>query len=98
MFVFNGIVYGGEPKETLKVINVKILPDRIMLITFSNGEIRLFDSTILNDGVFEKLNDETVFNTAKIDHGVVTWLDGELDCAPEFMYKNSYEYSAIGAM
>lgn len=92
MFVLNGIVYGGEPDEPLKVNGIKILPDRMMLITFSNGEIRLFDSTILQGSIFKKLSDENVFNSALIDHGVVTWADGEIDCAPEFMYENSFEY------
>lgn len=95
MFVLNGIVYGGEPDEPLKINNIKILSDRIMLLTFSTGETRLFDSTILKGGIFEKLSDEAVFNSAKIDYGVVTWADGEIDCAPEFMYENSYEYSAV---
>ena len=91
----NGIVYGGEPKEPLNVTNFKILPDKIMLVTFSTGEKRLFDGTVLKGGIFEKLNDETIFNNAKLDHGVVTWLDGEVDCAPEFMFENSYEYPAL---
>ncbi len=71
MFVLNGIVYAGEPDELLKVNKIKILPDRMMLITFSTGETRLFDSTILQGGIFEKLNDEAVFNSAAIDYGVV---------------------------
>ena len=29
-----------------------------------------------------------------LNHGVVTWLDGELDIAPESMYENSYPYVA----
>lgn len=93
MFIINGIVYGREPKEEIKITDFKILPDKIMLLTFSNGKNRLFDATILKGTVFEILNDETVFNSAKIDHGVVTWENGEIDCSPEFMYKNSYEYS-----
>jgi hypothetical protein len=36
-----------------------------------------------------------VFKTAAVDHGVVTWLDGEIDCAPEFLYEHSYEYSMV---
>lgn len=98
MFVLNGIVYGGEPEQPLQVNNFKILPDKIILITFSTGETRLFDGTVLNSGIFEKLKDDTVFNSAKLDHGVITWLDGEIDCAPEFMYKHSYEYSTIEAV
>lgn len=92
MFVRNGIVYGGEPKKRMSVISVKTLKDKMMLITFSTGEERLFDASILQGPVFEALNDEEVFKSVYVDHGVITWLDGEIDCAPEYMYKNSYEY------
>jgi hypothetical protein len=55
----------------------------------------LFDATVLNGVAFEPLKDEAVFKAAVVDHGVVTWMDGEIDCAPEFMYKHSYEYSMV---
>ncbi len=95
MFISNGIVYGGEPEKLLKVTNFKILTNKMMLITFSTGETRLFDATILQGKIFEKLNDETIFNNAKLEYGVITWDNGEIDCAPEFMFKNSYEYSSL---
>ena len=37
MFVVNGIVYAGEPKGSLKVTCIKILEDRMMLVTFSTA-------------------------------------------------------------
>lgn len=92
MFVYNGIVYGGEPEQCLSVASVKVLQDKMMLITFSTGEERLFDASILQGPVFEALNDEDVFRSAFVDHGVVTWMEGEIDCAPEYMYQNSYDY------
>lgn len=92
MFERNGIIYGGEPSGSVCVEKIKVLPDKIMLVTFNNGETRLFDATILTGEVFEPLNDENVFLNASIEYGVVTWKDGEIDCAPEFMYKNSFEY------
>jgi hypothetical protein len=95
MFVWNGIVYGEQPTEAIRVASVKPLDDMIMLITFTTGETRLFDATVLNGVAFEPLKDEAVFKEAVVDHGVVTWMDGEIDCAPEFMYKYSYEYSMI---
>lgn len=55
----------------------------------------MFDATILQGKVFEKLNDEAIFNNAKLEYGVITWDNGEIDCAPEFMFKNSYEYSSL---
>ncbi len=95
MYVMNGLVCGGEPSEQMKIISVKTLNDMIMLITFSNGETRLFDATVLNGEVFEPLKDDSIFKNPVIDHGVVTWLDGQIDCAPEFMYKNSYDYDTM---
>ncbi len=49
----------------------------------------MFDANELKGEVFEPLKDSTVFEDAILDHGVVTWKDGEIDCAPEYMYDNS---------
>lgn len=94
-FYGNGKVYGGEPKGSIKVKKVKALDDKIMLITFSNGETRLFDARDLIGEVYEPLNDISVFSAPEIEHGVVTWADGSIDCAPEFMYEHSYKYAVI---
>lgn len=95
MYIINGIVYGGELSEQIKIVSTKPLDDMIMLLTFSNGETRLFDATILNGEVFEPLKHDNIFKNPIIDHGVVTWLDGQIDCAPEFMYENSYVYDNV---
>ncbi|MCM1251658.1 MAG: DUF2442 domain-containing protein [Clostridium sp.] len=95
MYILNGIVYGGEPKENLEICSVKVLDNMIMLITFSTGETRLFDATILDGEVFQPLKLEDIFKNPVIDYGVVTWDNGNIDCAPEFMYDNSYEYSMV---
>jgi hypothetical protein len=36
-------------------------------------------------GVFAQLADQTLFNQAFVEHGVVSW-PGELDLAPDAMY------------
>lgn len=95
MYVMNGIVYGGEPAESIKISSVKALDNMIMLVSFSTGETRLFDATILQGEVFDPLKQEEVFKNPIVDHGVVTWNDGNIDCAPEFMYNNSYKYSMV---
>ena len=92
MFVSNGFVCGGKPINSIRITGLKCLSDRMMLLTFNNGETRLFDSTLLHGPVYEPLDDDDVFRNAVLDHGVVTWMDGEVDCAPEFMYDHSYEY------
>ena len=92
MYIYNGYVCGGKPSETLKITRVKPLDDMIMLLDFSSGETRVFDATVLDGPVFRPLSNPEVFSNPVIDHGVVTWQDGEIDCAPEFMYEHSYEY------
>ena len=93
MYFTDGFVCGGKPDIMIKVDSVKTLDDRMMLILFNNGETRLFDASLLSGEVFKLLDDETVFSDCKIDHGVPTWHNGEIDCAPEYLYDNSYEYS-----
>ena len=92
MFVLNGIVYASERHEDIQIIEVKPLDDMIMILTFSTGEKRLFDATILNGSAFEPLTDAATFKQCTVTDGIVTWMDGEIDCAPEYMYENSYAY------
>lgn len=94
MYYSNGFVYGGKPTESIIIKSVKMLPDMMMLVKFSNEEVRLFDATCLNGDVFAPLCNEAVFMNCIIDHGVPTWCDGDIDCAPEFIYDNSYEYGS----
>ena len=47
MFVLNGIVYANEKSENIQVVSVKPLDDMMMILTFSTGEQRLFDASIL---------------------------------------------------
>ncbi len=95
MFIMNGIVYASECPDELQIVDVKPLEDMMMILTFSTGEQRLFDATILSGSAFEPLSNPEIFNACKIVHGIVTWMDEEIDCAPEYMYKNSYPYSNI---
>ncbi len=57
--------------------------DWILLVTFSTGETRLFDASQLFDvPVFARLENPGVLSSFSIDHGVITWLDGDIDIAP----------------
>lgn len=92
MYLLNGIVYAGEPADEIRVKEAKALPFGMLLLTFSTGEKRLFDTTCLQGSAFKPLSDEQVFKNVQVTHGFVTWMDGEIDCAPEYMYENSYAY------
>lgn len=93
MFILNGIVYASEKKEPILIISAKPLDDMMMILTFSTGEKRLFDASILTGSAFAPLTDEKVFKDCAVIDGVVTWQNEDIDCAPEYMYENSYTYS-----
>lgn len=95
MYELNGYICAGNPDEAIKVSSAKALDDMIMIVSFSNGETRLFDASLLEGPVFEPLKDSTVFKAFEIEFGVVTWKNGDIDCAPEYMYEHSYDYVKI---
>ena len=81
MYIQNGICYAGQYQDTLRVTEAKPLRGGMLLVTFSSGEKRLFDTTRLEGSAFAPLAD-----------GVITWKDGEIDIAPETVYRDSYPY------
>ncbi len=95
MYVLNDICYAGEMKEGIKITEAKPLRGGIMLVTFSTGEKRLFDMTRLQGPAFAPLADEKVFRNPVLFHGVITWNDGEIDIAPETVYRDSYAYDSM---
>ena len=94
MYIVNGICYAGELQDNIKVTEVKPLRGGMMLVTFSTGEKRLFDTTMLQGPAFAPLADETIFNNPILFHGVITWKNGEIDIAPETVYRDSYAYES----
>ena len=92
MYIIDDICYAGKIEEGIKVIDVKPLRGGMMLVKFSTGETRLFDTTTLEGSAFAPLADERVFNNPVLFHGVITWNNGEIDIAPETVYRDSYAY------
>ena len=96
MYVMNGIAYAGTSVKDMRVSTVKPLDDMMMLVTFASGERRLYDATqLLAYPAFQPLKDPAVFKAASIEHGVVTWMDGDIDIAPETMYATSFPYGEM---
>ncbi len=96
MYVINGIAHAGTAVQDMRVSVVKPLDDMMLLVTFASGERRLYDATqLLEYSAFQPLRDEAIFRAVRVDHGVVTWMDGDIDIAPETMYANSFPYDEI---
>lgn len=81
--------------DNIYILSSKPLEDMMMILTFSNGERRLFDAIVLTESAFAPLADEKIFKNCKVVDGIVIWLDEDIDCAPEYMYEHSYAYPAL---
>lgn len=74
-------------------VAVKCLCDYKLLITFSNGEKKIYNAQDdIHQGVLTKLQNKTFFAQAKIARGSVVW-DDEIDIAPETLYAESILYT-----
>ena len=58
-------------------------------ITFTNGEVGVFDCThLLSFGVFRELKDIRYFRRARVAQGTVVW-PHEQDICPDTLYQDS---------
>jgi len=72
-----------------KVLHARPLEGFRLEITFNTGETRLFDARpYLQKGVFQRLQDESLFREAFVALDTVCW-PGGLDIAPETLYDRS---------
>lgn len=88
MYIVNGIAYAGEQSPALRVVGVRPLENFCLWVRFNNDEARIFDfKPLLETPAFSRLADSDTFKNVYIDYGVPTWCDGDIDIAPEMLYK-----------
>lgn len=76
----------------LSVKQVKPLEDFKLLLTFENGEARIFDmNPYLEKGIFKELKDIGMFNSVKVSFDSIEW-QNEADMDPEVLYEDSIPY------
>lgn len=89
MYVLDGIAYAGEPSQPIKVCGVRPLEDYRLWVRFNNGEAKVFDfKPLLSMPAFAPLSNKSLFDTVYIDYGITVWNDGDIDIAPETLYKD----------
>ena len=77
------------PNPVWSVIAVEARRDYSMLLTFADGEKRLYDARpLLGKKVCERLQNVSFFMNARAMYGTVVWND-EIDIAPEHLYESS---------
>lgn len=92
MYILNDIAYAGEAPPVIKVKSVRAQDGYKLWLRFSTGEEKEFDfAPLLKHPIYKPLEDEALFKDVYIDYGVTVWNDGEIDIAPEFLYKSGTE-------
>ena len=71
------------------VNSAKYLGDYRLALSFSNGEQRVFDAKefIASHPLFAPLQDKQLFSQFQLDGWTVSWQNGTLDIAPEYLYE-----------
>jgi hypothetical protein len=68
---------------------VKAGSDYTLILTFDNGEVKVFDmKPYLNLGIFKELKDLKLFNSVRKSFDSVEW-PNEADMDPEILYYES---------
>lgn len=76
-----------NPAWVVKDVTAK--EDYTLLITFSNGEKKLYNARpLLEKSIYSQLKSLAFFMKAKADCGTVVWND-DVDIAPEHLYEMS---------
>jgi hypothetical protein len=75
--------------ELIWINNAKYLGDYRLALTFSNGKKRIFDAKeyIASHPLFRDLKDKQLFSRFQLDGWTVSWQNGKLDIAPEYLYE-----------
>ncbi len=72
-----------------RVKAVKANSDYTLTLTFTNGEVRLFDvKPYLDKGIFKELKDRNEFNSVQLFLGSIQWRNGQ-DFCPDTLYLDS---------
>jgi len=72
-----------------RVKSVVASPDYKLEITFTTGEVGIYDCTpLLHFGVFEELQDPAYFKQVSVAGGTVAW-PHEQDICPDTLYADS---------
>ena len=71
------------------VKSIQLKDDHCLLLTFENGEKRLFDlKPYLDKPIFARLKNAALFKTARVVSGSVEW-QGEIDLSYDTLYLES---------
>jgi hypothetical protein len=76
-----------------RIREVKPNLDYTLTLTFTNGEVRVFDvKPYLDKGIFRELKELSLFNSVKPFLGSIQWKNGQ-DFCPDMLYLESKAFN-----
>lgn len=76
----------------ISVKEVKALDNYKLLVTFHNGEVKIFDmKPYLEKGIFKDLKNISMFKSARVSYDTIEW-ENEADIDPETLYYDGVPY------
>jgi len=91
VIVRNGMCFADSLAPVFKIVAAENVGDHLVSVWFSDGQNRLFDGRRLEGEVFEPLKDAQCFSDWTLDSETLTWQNGEIDIAPEYVLTHSTE-------
>ena len=80
-----------------RVKAVKPNVDYTLILTFMNGEVKVFDvKPYLDKGIFRELKEPSIFNSVKPFLGSIQWQNGQ-DFCPDTLYLDSVSLEQFSA-
>jgi len=78
-----------EINNIIWVVAAEALDNYVLRLTFNNGSVKTFDCKplIQQFPVFGPLQDKQKFHNITLDGWTVTWENGSIDIAPEYLYE-----------
>lgn len=80
-----------QSNELKWVIAAKILEDYKLHLTFNDGKQSIFDCLPLIEQykIFAPLRNKDLFKCFNLDGWTISWANGSIDIAPEYLYEKS---------
>ena len=89
MIVRDGICYPDEATRHVKIVAAQNAGDYLVRVRLDDGAERLFDGRTLTGEVCAPLKNPDSFAKWQLDYETLTWCNGDIDIAPEYVLTHS---------
>lgn len=90
MFIKDGMAHADNQEVELEVKRIEYIAENKFKVVFSTNEEKIFDiSPLLNSQAFSILKENDNLSKVSLEYGVPSWLDGQIDLSPDYIYSHS---------